>query len=257
MSRQALNNTVLLVDDHPLFRQGLRKMIEADGRFTVVAEAGAGYEALQLAEIHEPSMIVSDIQLPGVTGIKIASMLKTQHPNMRVMFLSLHMDDEHLFGAVQAGAVAYLTKDVEPEEFLHTLEQVAAGEQPIGATVLGRPLLARRVFNELRSLVDFNEADVLVSESKSLSFREIAVLDCVAQGLSNREIAEALYISEQTVKNHMSGVLRKLNVTDRVQAVMLAIRNGWIEFGTPASVRSASAERRQPRDVYWQYGNTQ
>src|SRR3954451_11178517 len=197
MSRQALNNTVLLVDDHPLFRQGLRKMIEADGRFTVVAEAGAGYEALQLAEIHEPGMIVSDIQLPGITGIKIASMLKTQHPNMRVMFLSLHMDDEHLFGAVQAGAVAYLTKDVEPEEFLHTLEQVAAGEQPIGATVLGRPLLARRVFNELRSLVDFNEADVLVSESKSLSFREIAVLDCVAQGLSNREIAEALYISEQ------------------------------------------------------------
>jgi DNA-binding NarL/FixJ family response regulator len=223
----------MIVDDHPLFRQGLRRMIEADGRFRVVAEASAGYEVLRLAEVHEPYLVLSDIQLPGVTGLKIASIVKGHYPRTRFLILSMHMDDEHLFEAVQCGAAAFMTKDVEPDDLLETMVQVAAGEQPIFETVLNRPTLARRVFNELRTLVDFDETHVNQSEAKSLSAREVAVLDCVAQGLSNREIAEVLYISEQTVKNHMSGVLRKLNVDDRVQAVILAIRNGWIELGPP------------------------
>src|SRR3712207_5814495 len=106
-------NTVMILDDQPLFRGGLRRIVEDSGKFTVVAEAATGYEAIRLAEIHQPHIILSDIQLPGVTGLKIIRILKKQHPQTQIVMCSMHMDDERLFDAVRAGASAYLTKDVD------------------------------------------------------------------------------------------------------------------------------------------------
>ena len=229
-----VRNTVMIVDDHPLFRQGLRRIIEEGGRFTVVAEAETGYEAIRQADIHNPHIILSDIQLPGVTGLKIARILKKQHPRTQIVFCSMHIDDERLFDAVRAGASAFLTKDIEAQQLVNALNRVADGEQLINQTLLSRPQLAWRVLTEFRDMT--GDGDKIAAPKSNngpqLSVREVEVLDCVSQGLSNKEIADALYITEQTVKNHMTSVLRKLGVNDRVQAVLYAVRNGWVEIGS-------------------------
>lgn len=236
---------VLLVDDHPLFRQGLRRLIEASGRFQVVAEASSGHEAIREADIHRPGIILMDIQLPGITGLNVARILKKQHQATQIVMLSMHLDDEHLMDAVRVGASGFLTKDIEASVLIDSLERVAAGEQIINLTVLSRPQLAWRVLSEVRQLTS-DDAPAMAAVATEirpsiddqpfpLSVREIEVLDCVAQGLSNKEIASELYITEQTVKNHMTSVLRKLEVNDRVQAVLYAARNGWIEIGPPNS----------------------
>jgi DNA-binding NarL/FixJ family response regulator len=228
-------DTIMIVDDHPLFRQGLRRLIEDAGRFRVVAEASTGYEAIRLADIHQPHIILTDIQLPGVTGLKIARILKKQQPQTQIIVCSMHLDDERLFDAVRAGAAAFLTKDIEAQELLDAISRVANGEQLINQTVLSRPQLAWRVLSEFRNLSgdgDGNARPKPQQNAMPLSIREVEVLDCVAQGLSNKEIAEALFITEQTVKNHMTSVLRKLEVTDRVQAVLYAVRHGWVEIGS-------------------------
>jgi DNA-binding NarL/FixJ family response regulator len=228
-------DTIMIVDDHPLFRQGLRRLIEDGSRFTVVAEASTGFEAIRLADIHEPHIILSDIQLPGVTGLKIARILKKQHPATHIIIVSMHVDDDRLFDAVRAGASAFFSKDIEAQELLDAIARVANGEQLINQTVLQRPQLAWKVLTEFRSLADRGVDGEIPKPAQSaipLSVREIEVLDCVAQGLSNKEIADALYITEQTVKNHMTAVLRKLEVTDRVQAVLFAVKHGWVEIGS-------------------------
>jgi len=242
----ATRNTIMIVDDHPLFRQGLRRMIEDGSRFTVVAEAGTGYEAIRQADLHRPHIVLSDIQLPGVTGLKIARILKKQHPQMQIIMCSMHMDDERLFDAVRAGASAFLTKDIESYQLLDAIERVANGEQLINLTVLERPDLARRVLSEFRSMFsDGEHAPVTSANAMPLSIREIEVLDCVAQGLTNKDIAVALFITEQTVKNHMTSVLRKLDVNDRVQAVLFAVRNGWVQIGSMAPEHMAD----DPQDL--------
>ena len=229
-----VRNTVMIVDDHPLFRKGLRRIVEESGRFTVVAEAETGYEAIRQADIHNPHIILSDIQLPGVTGLKIARILKKQHPRTQIVFCSMHIDDERLFDAVRAGASAFLTKDIEAQQLVNALNRVADGEQLINQTLLSRPQLAWRVLTEFRDMTGDGEktAAPKANNGPQLSVREVEVLDCVSQGLSNKEIADALYITEQTVKNHMTSVLRKLGVNDRVQAVLYAVKNGWVEIGS-------------------------
>jgi DNA-binding NarL/FixJ family response regulator len=234
--RTTKTGTVMIIDDHPLFRQGIRRLIEESGRYTVVAEATNGYEAIREADIHEPQIIVSDIQLPGVTGLKISRILKKQHPKSQIIFLSMHMDDERLFDAVRAGAAAFLTKDVGAEDLIATIDAVTRGEQPINTTLLTRPQLAWKVLSEFRTMTD--DPATRYKSAMPLSVREVEVLDCVSQGLSNKEVADALFITEQTVKNHMTSVLRKLNVEDRVQAVLFAVKNGWVEIG-PGSYSAA------------------
>jgi DNA-binding NarL/FixJ family response regulator len=215
-----------------MYRQGLRRMLEETGRFAVVGEAQNGHEAIHQADIHRPELILIDVQLPGVTGLKVARVLRRQHPTSKIVILSMHVDDERLFEAIRAGAVAYITKDTDSETLIDSFRRVCAGENLINHLVLSRPQLAWRVLSEFRALAnDPNGESEIESGVLPLSSREIEVLDCVAQGLSNKEIADALFVTEQTVKNHMTSVLRKLNVNDRVQAVLFAVKNGWIEIG--------------------------
>jgi DNA-binding NarL/FixJ family response regulator len=229
-------NSIMIVDDHPLFRQGIRRLLEESGRFHVVAEATTGYEAIRLADIHQPHIMLTDIQLPGVTGLKIARILKKQHPTSHIVIVSMHIDDERLFDAVRVGASAFLSKDIEAQELIDSLVRIANGEQLINATVLSRPQLARKVLNEFRNLSgDRKKPEAAANNQMPLSVREVEVLDCVAQGFSNKEIAEALFITEQTVKNHMTSVLRKLEVSDRVQAVLYAVKHGWIQIGSSST----------------------
>jgi DNA-binding NarL/FixJ family response regulator len=227
-----LKRRLLLVEDHPMFRRGVRRMLEETGRYAIVGEATNGHEAIHLADVHHPELVIMDVQLPGVTGLKIARVIRKQHPHTRIVFLSMHIDDERLFAAIRAGATAFLTKDIDGEILLDAIRRVLAGENLINALILSRPQLAWRVLSEFRALAIEPEGTVdSTIAALPLSAREIEVLDCVAQGLSNKEIADELFVTEQTVKNHMTSVLRKLDVNDRVQAVLYAVKNGWIEIG--------------------------
>jgi DNA-binding NarL/FixJ family response regulator len=231
-------NTVMIVDDHPMFRRGLRRIIEESGRYEIVAEATVGYEAIRLAGIHEPHIIVSDIQLPGISGLKIARILKKQLPKTQIIFCTMHDDDERLFDALRAGAAGFLAKGVDAADLLNAIDRVAKGEQVINLELMARPQLAWRVLAEFRGMAHDGDRP---RTPFPLSVREVEVLDCVAQGLSNKEVADALFITEQTVKNHMTNVLRKLGVEDRVQALLYAVRHGWVEIGHDARTGRVAA----------------
>jgi DNA-binding NarL/FixJ family response regulator len=224
-----LARRVLLVDDHPVFRTGLRRVLEATGRYEVVAEAGNAHEAIRAAEETRPGLILLDVQLPGITGLRITRILRRKQTRARIVVLSVHVDDDRIIEAVRAGAVAFLQKDIGAEALTAALSRICAGENLLRAELLARPELARRLRAELRLPSETGGSE----EPMPLSTRELAVLDCVAQGLSNKEIADELFVSEQTVKNHMTSVLRKLNATDRVGAILYAVRQGWMEVAPP------------------------
>jgi DNA-binding NarL/FixJ family response regulator len=219
---------VLIVDDHPFFRVGLRRMLEAEGRIMVVGEAASGYQALHQAEVHRPDLVLMDVQLPGVTGMQIASALRRQSPNLAIVFLSMHVDDDRLFAAIRAGALGFLTKDADGATLVESVLAVLRGENLLQQAVLSSPALARKVLTEFRSM---NQGGEAAESDVMLSPRELEVLDCLIMGNSNKEIAARLYITEQTVKNHMTSVLRKLQVDDRVAALRYAVTQGWAEIG--------------------------
>ncbi len=215
----------MLVDDHPFFRQGLRRLLESEGRFEVVAEASCGHEAVYQAELQEPDLALVDVQLPGITGLHVARMLKRQHARLRIIMVSMQAEDGWLIEALRVGAAAFLVKDAHPHHIIETIDRVVAGEETLSQLVLSRPDLARQLLLELQEL---GLAGAETPAEEQLTVRELEVLDCVAQGMSNKEIADALFITEQTVKNHMTSVLRKLQAEDRVQAILTAVRRGWV-----------------------------
>ncbi len=226
---------IMVVDDHPFFRSGLIKVLEQDTRLRVVAEAATGHEAVQRAAIHRPDLVVMDVQLPGVTGLQVAPVLRRQRPSLAVVFLSMYADDERLFAAIRAGAVGFLTKDSNPSAIVEAIHAVLNGQNLLQEAMLGRPGLAQRVLREVRALGDHRasagDGDPTLGRGTGLSARELEVLDCLVMGRSNKEIGDALFITEQTVKNHMTSVLRKLQVDDRVSALRCAVIRGWAEIG--------------------------
>lgn len=235
------NIRILIVDDHPLFRQGIRWSLEAEGTLIVVGEAENGQEAIKLAEKHLPDVILVDINLPGMNGLEVTRVIKRHHPHIHVIIVSVYEDDEQLFQAIRVGASAYSCKDVHPSELMRSIHAVANGAYLINERVLARPDVARRVLHQFRELAatEDEQSGMLFAP---LTSREIEILDCIARGLSNKEIASELSISSQTVKNHITSILRKLQVNDRTMAVMYAIQKGWIKMGYDESP-SNSRER--------------
>lgn len=217
---------VLIVDDHPLFRRGLRQVLALAPQYQVVAEASAVYEAIHATEVHQPDIALVDIHLPGVTGIELARLLRRQRPRLAVVMLSAQDDPTWLVEAARVGAAAYIAKTAPVDALLATLERVAAGEQPLAQALLANPAVARQVLRELQA--------VPACTAEPLTMREIEVLDCMAQGLSNKEIADALFITEQTVKNHITTVLRKLQASDRLEAILNAVQRRLVLFQPPA-----------------------
>lgn len=220
---------ILIVDDHPFFRVGLARILQQDERLKVVAEATNGHEALHQADVHRPDLVLMDVQLPGVTGLQVGAALRRQRPSISLIFLSMHVDDDRLFAAIRTGAAGFLTKDTDPSAIMDAVHAVLAGENLLQKDVLANPSLARRVLGEFRSLHE--RGTTSAGPDVQLSPREIEVLDCLVMGQSNKEIGDALFITEQTVKNHMTSVLRKLQVEDRVAALRYAVTQGWAEIG--------------------------
>lgn len=222
---------VLIIDDHPLFRQGICWSLSLEKDILVVGQAENGTEAIKLTESLNPQVVLLDINLPGLNGLEVARVLKRRYPRMGIVVLSIHDDDEQLFNAIKAGAAAYASKDINPANLVQMIREVARGKYIINDNVMSKPHVATRVLNQFRELSNVNHGDESVAMFAPLTSREIEILDCIARGLSNKEIASQLSISGQTVKNHITSILSKLQVNDRTMAVIHAIQQGWIKLG--------------------------
>jgi two-component system, NarL family, response regulator DegU len=247
-----LGRRVLLVDDHPLFRAGVRRVLDGSGRYRVTAEAGCAHEAIDAVDVHKPELVVLDVQLPGISGLKTARILRRKDPRARIVLVSLFGDDARMLEAWAAGAVAVLPRDLPAAAFVEALDRVCAGEHLLRTAIQARPSIAHRLRADVRLLPGRRPGPPPL-EALPLSTRELAVLDCAAQGLSNKQVAAALFVTEQTVKNHFTSVLRKLGTDDRVGAILHAVRHGWVEIAPPTDPNApwllANPPQAAPRPV--------
>lgn len=211
--------TVLVVDDHPLFRKGVVQLLAMDAGIAVVGEAGTKAEALRLAAQHDPDLILLDLNLKGESGLDILAALKEDDPSRRIVMLTVSDAPEDLIGAIRAGADGYLLKDMEPEELLGRVREALAGTTVIGDALAGR--LASALRQEAQDGSRGRGRDL-----RELTEREQAVLRCVADGMSNKLIARTLAITEGTVKVHVKHVLKKLSFRSRVEAAVWAAEQG-------------------------------
>ena len=219
---------ILIVDDHALFRVGIRQILEREPDLEVVAEADDSRTAMDAAFATNPDVILMDLSLPAPGGIETTQRVKRELPATAIVVLSTEEDEDALFEAIKAGAAAFILKDIAPEDLVMVVRRVAMGEFLINDKVFSKPAVASRVLKEFRELAVYGQEAAPIFAP--LSPREVEILDNIAQGMTNKQVAYALSISEQTVKNHMSSILRKLSVNDRTQAVVYAMRQGWIRM---------------------------
>jgi len=212
---------LLIVDDHPLFRQGVRLFLETIPDMEVAGEADCGEAALSLLEQRDVDLVLLDLQMPGLDGIETTGQINAVRPGTKILILTSFGDWEKVYGALKAGASGYILKDAEPEQLLTAIRAVAAGGSYLGAQVAAD--LLQHVENEGRT----GPSEV----HEPLSTREMEVLALIARGLSNREIAESLFLSEKTVKTHVANILQKLDVKSRTQAALYAMRKNLINGG--------------------------
>ena len=230
MSIPAEPTRVLIVDDQALMREGLRTLLELDETIQVVGTAANGHEALALARELAPHVVLMDIRMPGLDGIAATRALKATQAQVQVLMLTTFDDDELIVAALQAGASGYVLKDTPSEQLARDLHAVRAGESSLS------PSVARKVIGELLARDAATPASPFAPPERridaagreAMSERELAVLRLAAQGLSNREIGARLYITEGTVKNHISSLLSKLHLRDRTQAVLYAKEQGLL-----------------------------
>jgi len=220
------NVTVLIADDHPVFREGLRKVVEAEGRFRVVAEAGSGDAAVIEARRWRPDVMLVDVNMPTLDGLQVVRLVRAELPGTKLILLTAFHDEEQMIRAYRMGASAYFPKDIDPDALLSAVDKVLEGSYMVMGSVFSADGLRQWLASRLSSIAPLGAPpeDVYLP----LTWREMEVLQSLADGSSNKEIARKLDISEQTVKNHVSSVLRKLNVADRTQAAMHAVRQGWV-----------------------------
>jgi DNA-binding NarL/FixJ family response regulator len=219
---------ILIVDDHALFRVGIANILSREREIEVVGEAADGRSAVEMVGMVSPSIVLMDLSLPAPGGLDTTQRIRREFPAIAVVVMAQDEDEESLFASIKAGAAAFVIKDISPEDLIHVIRRVSQGEFLINDKVFSKPAVASRVLKEFRELAVYGqEAQPIFAP---LSPREVEILDNIAQGMTNKQVAYALSISEQTVKNHMSSILRKLAVNDRTQAVVYAMRQGWIKM---------------------------
>lgn len=208
--------SVLIADDHSLIRQGLKQILELENDITVVAQAANGNEAVKLARDLKPDVVLMDINMPEANGLQAIKEIKQEKMASKIIVLTIHEDREYLFKTLQMGAEGYVLKDAEPAVLIEAIRNVHNGQSYI------QPNMTRELVREFNR-VTLHEKEK--SEENNLTTREIEVLGLIAEGMINKEIAKQLYISEKTVKNHVSNIFKKLNVSDRTQAAIYAFKH--------------------------------
>ena len=211
---------ILLVDDHEVVRLGLKALLEHNDKFQVVGEAGTAKQAIEMVEEYHPDVVLMDIRLPGTSGIEACQEITDRWPDVRVVILTSYAEDDMLFSAIRAGASGYVLKQIGAEGLITAIEAACRGE------ALLDPAVTQRVFQEVRRAVKEEEAAAF----SSLSSQEKHILALVSEGKTNREIAEALFLGEGTVRNYVSSVLAKLGVSNRAEAAAYAVEHNLKEF---------------------------
>ncbi|GAB4188243.1 MAG: response regulator transcription factor [Roseiflexaceae bacterium] len=207
---------LLLADDHRMFRQGLRELLERKTDYEIVGEATTGREVLQLVPALRPDVVLLDLQMPEMDGVAVARHLGQAHPEVKIIVLTMYRQDQHLFEAIRAGARAYLLKDADAEELVAVIDRVLRGEAALD------PALTARMFDAFRRGGANNQVE------EPLTDREREILQLLSVGHDNRTIAARLHLSEKTVGNRLSEIFQKLGVTNRTQAALVAIQRGII-----------------------------
>jgi two-component system response regulator DegU len=218
---------VCIISPQSLFRQGVRHSLAGMSGIEITAEAEANDEALSAVESSLPDVVMVDIDAPYDNGLKLARQIRQRLPNIGVIVLTSTPDDDQLFQAIKAQAAAYLSKDITAEELVNTVKRAAKGEHPINESFVSHPKVAEQVLHHFRELPLGQGTESFVSPVTS---REQEILNYMAKGYLNKQIALALEISEQTVKNHVTSILRKLNANARTQAVVEAIKHGLVSI---------------------------
>ncbi|MBA7485099.1 Transcriptional regulatory protein DegU [subsurface metagenome] len=221
---------VVIIDKQAFFRSGVRQALSEQAGFRVL-EGAPDDGSLDIIEAESPDVVLLDINFPALSGLELGRKIARRYPNSKVVILSPNSSDDELFEVIKTGAVAYLNKNTTTEELVSVINRACHGEYPINDSLITRPAVAEHVLRQFRDIVSAGK--VLETVTAPLTYRETQILNYIAQGNSNKQIAHILEISEQTIKNHVSSILRKLNANDRAHAVALAMRNGWI----PAEVR--------------------
>ena len=202
---------VVIADDHPLLREGLRRIIEFEEGIEVVCEVGDGQGAINIARTQDFDILLMDLNMPGVNGVEACRVIRRERPEIGILVLTVDDSDEKVFQVLQLGVAGYLLKDVDPQTLVESIRKVYSGQ----------PILSPAVTGKLLGQLSQPGA---TKDTHGLSERELQILTYVVKGASNREIGKALYISEKTVKNHLSSIFRKLDVEDRTQAALKAIK---------------------------------
>jgi DNA-binding NarL/FixJ family response regulator len=209
---------VLIADDQTLFRVGLARLLEEDPRVEIVGQAGDGAEAVKLAGSLRPDVVLMDLKMPNLDGIEATRQIATNHPGVKVLLLTTFEADNHVIHALKAGASGYILKDSKPDSIVSSLLAVMAGERVMASAVANRVLEMLTGTTTPKEFYD------------GLTGREIEILKLLAGGMANKQIAYKLKISEKTVRNHVSNMYEKLNIYDRSQAVLYAVRKGLVEI---------------------------
>ncbi|MFL6557710.1 MAG: response regulator [Bacillus sp. (in: firmicutes)] len=226
-----MTTKIAIIDDHQLFREGVKRILEFEKSFQVVAEGDDGCEALRLVEEFQPDVVIMDINMPQKNGVEATRELVAKYPDTKIIILSIHDDENYVTHALQTGAIGYLLKEMDADALIEAVKVVAEGGSYL------HPKVTHNLVNEYRKLAAgvarsggaYLQTMEIRRPLHLLTRRECEVLQMLADGKSNRGIGEALFISEKTVKNHVSNILQKMNVNDRTQAVVVAIKNGWVE----------------------------
>jgi DNA-binding NarL/FixJ family response regulator len=209
---------ILIVDDHPVVREGIGSMLKREPDFKIVGEAINGLEAIERVRELSPDVVLMDLRMPEMDGVEAITKIKEEKPEVKFIILTTYSDDEYIFKGIAAGARAYLLKDAPREELFKAIRAVSRGESLI------QPVVASRLLDRLAELSKKTPSAEMLSE------RELEVLRLMASGVSNKDIAEQLSITQSTVKTHITSIFQKLNVTTRTEAVTTALRKGMIQL---------------------------
>lgn len=219
---------IIIVDDHQLFREGVKRILDFEDTFEVVAEGDDGTDIVNLYEQNEPDVVLMDINMPGKNGVEATADLIAVYPDAKVMVLSIHDDESYVTHALKSGALGYMLKEMDADEIVEAIKVVSNGGSYLHPKVTKNLVAEFRRLSEHENKGNFHQTEIR-RPFHLLTKRECEVLQLLTDGQSNRTIGETLFISEKTVKNHVSSILQKMNVNDRTQAVVTAIKNGQVE----------------------------
>jgi DNA-binding NarL/FixJ family response regulator len=212
---------IVIADDHALLRQGIKNVLSLEPDLEVIGEAADGEEAISKIESLKPDILLLDVNMPHMNGLEVTKCLKADNTPVKVIILTIHDDESYVFEVIKSGADGYILKDIEPGMLVKAIRLVYEGQSFI------YPTLTKRLFGELSRQEERRAAppERRSSKEERLTYREVEVLKLIGRGMNNQEIAQELFLSEKTVKNHLTNIFRKISVVDRTQAVLYAIKN--------------------------------